>query len=82
MKRRSRRKGRAALRSDPSQQRGLTDGLAKMTKAVERLVQICSKLEKRVALLERVVEGLSASSDIVKFSLPNVRKSKRMSKRR
>ena len=69
------------MRSARSQERELIDGLAKMTKAIERLVQISSRLEKRVALLERVVEALSASSDIVKFGLPNDRKSKHVSKR-
>jgi hypothetical protein len=81
MKPRSRHKGRAALRSHRSQERKLIDGLAKTTKAVQRLTRISSKLEKRVALLERVVEALSASSDIMKFNLPNDRKSKHMNKR-
>jgi hypothetical protein len=81
MKPRSRRKrGPVTLRFHRGRERELIDGLAKMTKAVQRLTGISAKLEKRVGLLERVVEALSASSDIVKFDLPNDRKSKHTNK--
>jgi hypothetical protein len=81
MKPEPRHKRRQALRSRRSQERELTDGLAKMRKAIDRLTKISSNHEKRVILLERVVDALSASSDILTFNLPSDRKPKHMNKR-